>query len=436
MIRRLLLPVLLCPLLAGTACRKLPEDRARERVHAAGYAYSIDDFLRAAAEGREAVVLDFLEAGMQPDVMDAAGQTAVDRAAASGQGHIARLLLSRRASPWKKEETSGASLIAAARSGDMESVNALLGTGVPPDFPDPADDTTPLLEAAWHGHTAIVRRLASLDPAHVQDALGAAAARNHTGAMAALLEAGADPLRSGKDGLTALMRAAREGHQAAAELLVQRGALITAIDSEGRAAADLADSGGHGELAALLRSQIPSAPEGTDPPLTSWEGDPPAALADTAAQIGVRLTRPRQWPFTVVAVTSEGVGIRRLPLSESDTVLALRPGESVPGTPWKLRRGTPKSYSLIPGNPRKTDQSEALFLNPETGEMLLAIRGCLVAGPGREAVVETDGQTHVLQESDVFAAGDLRIRVAEISLRRIVLREEAGPGEAVLEVPR
>jgi hypothetical protein len=50
--------------------------------------------------------------------------------------------------------------------------------------------------------------------------------------------------------------------------------------------------------------------------------------------------------------------------------------------------------------------------------------------------VETDGQTHVLQESDVLAAGDLRIRVAEISLRRIVLREEAGPGEAVLEVPR
>lgn len=436
MIRRLLLPVLLCPLLAGTACRKMPADRARERVHAAGYAYSVDDFLRAAAEGREAVVLDFLEAGMLPDVMDAAGQTAVDRAAAAGQGHIARLLLSRKAKPWKKEDASGTSLIAAARSGDMESVNALLGAGVPPDFLDPAGDSTPLLEAARHGHTAVVRRLASLDIAHVQDALGAAAARNHTGAMAALLEAGADPLRSGKDGLTALMRAAQEGQQAAAELLVQRGALITAIDSEGRATADLADSRGHGDLAALLRSQIPSAPEGTDPPLRAWEGDPPASLADAAAQLAVRLTRPRQWPFTVVAVTSEGVGIRRLPLSESDTVIALRPGESVPGTPWKLHRGTPKSHFLIPGNPRKTDQSEALFLNPETGEMLLAIRGCLVAGPGREAVVESDGQTRVIQESDVFSAGDLQIRVAEISLRRIVLREEANPGEVVLEVPR
>ena len=436
MIRHLLLPVLLCQLLAGTACRKPPADRARERVHAAGYAYSIDDFLRAAAEGREAVVLDYLEAGMQPDVMDAAGQTAVDRAAAAGQGHIARLLLSRKAKPWKKEETSGASLIAAARSGDMESVNALLGAGVPPDFPDPADDTTPLLEAARHGHTAVVRQLASLDPAHVQDALGEAAARNHTGAMAALLEAGADPLRSGKDGLTALMRAAQQGQQAAAQLLVQRGALITAIDSEARAAADHADSGGHGELAALLRSQIPSASEGTDPPLTAWEGDPPASLADIAAQLEVRLTRPRQWPFTVVAVTSEGVGIRSLPRSESDAVIALRTGESVPGTPWKLRRGTPKSHALIPGNPRKTDQSEALFLNPETGEMLLAIRECLVAGPGREAVVEMAGQTRILQESDVFSAGDLQIRVAEISPRRIVLREESGSGETVLEVPR
>jgi ankyrin repeat protein len=436
MIRRMLMAILLCPLLAGTACRKLPADRARERVHAVGYAYSVDDFLRAAAEGREAVVLDFLEAGMMPDVMDAAGQTAVDRAAAAGQGHIARLLLSRTAKPWKKEETSGASLIAAARSGDMESVNALLGAGVPPDFLDPAEDTTPLLEAARHGHTAIVRRMASLDPAHVPDALEEAASRNHTGAMAALLEAGADPLRSGKNGLTALMRAAREGQQAAAELLVQRGGLITAVDSEGRAAADFAEAAGHGELAAVLRSQIPSAPEATEPPLTAWEGDPPASLADAAAQIGARLTRPRQWPFTVVAVTKEGVGIRRLPPSETDSVLALRPGESVPGTTWKLHRGTPKSHSLNPGSPRKTDQSEALFLNPETGEMLLAIRGCLVAGPGREAVVETDGQTRVLRESDVFSAGELRIRVAEISLRRIVLQEESGPGEAVLEVPR
>lgn len=436
MIRCLLMAILLCPLLGGTACRKMPADRARERVHAAGYAYSVDDFLRAAAEGREVVVLDFLEAGMRPDVMDAAGQTAVDRAAAAGQGHIARLLLARKARPWRKEETSGASLIAAARSGDMESVNALLEAGVPPDFPDPAGDTTPLLEAARHGHTTVVRRLAALDPVRIPHALEEAAARNHTGAMAALLEAGADPLRGGRDGLTALMRAAREGQQAAAELLVQRGALITAVDSEGRAAADFAEAAGHGELAAVLRSLMPPAPEAIDPPLTAWDGDPPASLADAAAQLAVRLTRPRQWAFTVVAVTGEGVGVQCLPPSATDAVMALRSGDSVPGTPWRLHRGTLKSHSLTPGSPRKTDQSEALFLNPETGEMLLAIRGCLVAGCGREAVVETAGQTRVLRESDVFPAGDLRIRVAEISLRRIVLREESGPGEAVLEVPR
>jgi ankyrin repeat protein len=440
MIRRALMPVLLCPLLAATACRKLPADRARERVHAAGYAYSVEDFLRAASEGREAVVTDFLEAGMQPDVMDASGQSAVDRAAAAGQGHIARLLLSRKAKPWKNQESSGESLIAAARSGDLESVNALLGAGVPPGFRSAANEprggTAPLLEAAHQGHTAIVRVLAALDPGHVQDALGRAAAQNHTGAMAVLLEAGADPLAAGEGGVTALMLAARHGQQPAAELLVRRGALLTAIDGEGRSAADCAESAGHPELAALLRSQIPAASDGTDPPLTEWAGDPPASLAEAAAQLAVRLTRPRRWPFAVVAVTSEGVGIRPLPSSENDPVVALRPGATVPGTPWILRRCTPRSHALTPGNTRTTDQSEAVFENPETGETMLALRGCLVAGPGREAVVQTAGEIRVLREGMVIQAGELQIRVAAISLRRIVLRDEAGSGEAMLAMPR
>ena len=55
------------------------------------------------------------------------------------------------------------------------------------------------------------------------------------------------------DGMTALMFAAREGHEAVARLLLERGAEPQATDKKGKTAADLAAAKGQTALVALLR---------------------------------------------------------------------------------------------------------------------------------------------------------------------------------------
>ena len=76
---RVVLPL---ALLAGlTGCGREKDEKARNALHDAGFAYSVDDFLRAAREGKEGVVREFLKAGMNPDVTDERGVTAIAGAA-------------------------------------------------------------------------------------------------------------------------------------------------------------------------------------------------------------------------------------------------------------------------------------------------------------------------------------------------------------------
>ncbi|CAD7700416.1 unnamed protein product [Ostreobium quekettii] len=55
-----------------------------------------------------------------------------------------------------------------------------------------------------------------------------------------------------QNGMTPLMAAARDGHTAAAELLLSRGGSVTTTDKDGRSAAQYASAEGHHELAKRL----------------------------------------------------------------------------------------------------------------------------------------------------------------------------------------
>jgi len=57
-----------------------------------------------------------------------------------------------------------------------------------------------------------------------------------------------------KDGMTPLMAAAKDGHTAAAELLLSKGVCVTSVDKDGRTAAQYAIAEGHHELAKKLGS--------------------------------------------------------------------------------------------------------------------------------------------------------------------------------------
>ena len=61
--------------------------------------------------------------------------------------------------------------------------------------------------------------------------------------------------QSDKNGVTPLMHAARQGWDDLARLLLDGGAKTTALDSDGRSAADYADNAGYHALANTLREE-------------------------------------------------------------------------------------------------------------------------------------------------------------------------------------
>ncbi|CAD7704829.1 unnamed protein product [Ostreobium quekettii] len=129
------------------------------------------------------------------------------------------------------------------------------------------DGDTPLSEAIYNGHPSTVELLlkhgANTD------------IQNETGATPLLLiwqkmwhqktdeqtaakivqimsDYGAALEVPNENGMTPLMAAARDGHTAAAELLLSKGVSVTPTDEDGRTAAQYASAGGHHELAEKL----------------------------------------------------------------------------------------------------------------------------------------------------------------------------------------
>ena len=116
------------------------------------------------------------------------------------------------------------------------------------------------MDAARAGHTALLGRLltAGADPAR-HDLLGRSAlhAAAQTGSLEAVRLLAQLPGTAGRsqpadDGSTALHTAAREGHDAVCQLLVELGEERTARDAHGRTAADVARIHRHEQLARRL----------------------------------------------------------------------------------------------------------------------------------------------------------------------------------------
>lgn len=134
----------------------------------------------------------------------------------------------------------------------------------PPLVNAPASDGHyPLGLAAFFGHPSTVRLLldrgaavhaASQNAMKVQP-LHAAVAGRSAEAVAALLDAGADPNARQQVGYTPLMGAASAGHTDLVDLLLARGADPALVSEDGKTAADVAREHGHTELAERLSAK-------------------------------------------------------------------------------------------------------------------------------------------------------------------------------------
>lgn len=426
-IPRLALPLALLAVLTGCGAEK--DEKARAAIHAAGYAYSVDDFMRAAGEGKAEIVGQFLRAGMNPDAANAAGLTAIQFAASRGHGHVVQLLRDSGALSTASTATGQVALMEAAKSGDEQSVKVLLAAGAKADA---RDDTgmSPLAAAVMAGHTAIVALLLQGVTTQLDSSLQLAAMQGHTPVMALLLDKGASPHATNVEGRTPLMYAAQYGHPEAAKLLRQRGASVTALDENLLTAADLAEENGHEHIAAYLRepdSAADAAATTTAPaiqlPDAAWSADPPASLEALASAIKMVDYRTRRLPIVVEEVLEKNAGARIRILTGDEETVTVAPGDEIPGTGLTVDSLRRRFTTSKLGQGRLVDISEVRVQESATGQHFLAVKGLpAMAGEGC-AIVRLPGSEDLVEarRGDVFTAGTLTVKIVDVRPVQIVL---------------
>jgi uncharacterized protein len=127
------------------------------------------------------------------------------------------------------------------------------------------DGFQPLHLAAFFGQTEVIRELLERhadvnavadNPSRVRPLHSAVASRNGD-AVRLLVEHGAEVDVQQHGGWTPLHAAALHGDRSLVELFINRGADAKMTSDDGKDAAALAESSGHGEIAALLRGSKP-----------------------------------------------------------------------------------------------------------------------------------------------------------------------------------
>ena len=168
-------------------------------------------------------------------------------------------------------------LVRAARDGDVQTIELLLGQGIDVNERSELDGATALIAASRANHNDSVRVLliagadASIRSRTGETALTMAAARNGVDSVAALLESapGIDINIKGRDGKTPLMQASENGHTELVIALLEADANVDATSLRGSTALDFAAANRHlAVVQRLLRA-------GADPNLEDSYGETP-----------------------------------------------------------------------------------------------------------------------------------------------------------------
>lgn len=152
-----LIAVLVLSVILFTACGEKPEDY-RAQLEEKDVTYSEESFVEQGKNGEQENVELFLKAGMDPEVTDHNGNTALMLAAMNGHVDTMKLLLEQGSEVNAKNNLGKTALFYAATNGHVEAVEVLLDNDADVTVKT-ENGRTALDYAKQRGHTDVVELL-------------------------------------------------------------------------------------------------------------------------------------------------------------------------------------------------------------------------------------------------------------------------------------
>ncbi len=273
-------------------------EKARAQIRQANHSFTAADFVKAAANGDEALVDAYLSAGMDHNAQDARGYTALMAAAESGRDLIVKSLLDENAKPDLQNKEGATALILAAAADQPQTVRTLIEANADVRIKD-HKNWTALMRAVYDGKGRIVDVLLTTSRdqlAHdkqLDRALAVAALLGNNDIVRQLLDHGANINGTIENGQTPLMYAATGGKEATVELLLERLANTRLINADSATAAIIALQHGHPEIAKVIDAHTPGLQEASAKSPAAGPGPggagglsppPPLPLSDAEAK--------------------------------------------------------------------------------------------------------------------------------------------------------
>lgn len=221
--------------------------------------------LEAAYSGDAPRVAALLREGADPHERNDFGASPLGEAALRGDIEVMKLLLKAGADPESPNAEGETALMRVARTGNVEAAKLLLKHGAKIDAREKWGEQTALIWAAAQNHPQMIRFLASKGA----DVNARSAVRDWSRRMTAEER----PKDLNRGGLSALHFAARDGHIASVEALLDVGADIDFTDPDGSTPLILALMNGHWDTAMLLIER------GANIHLWDWWGQTPLYMA-------------------------------------------------------------------------------------------------------------------------------------------------------------
>lgn len=227
---------------------------ALNELEANRYRFTSEDFLFAAASNDLDGLILFGKAGIDVNIVNKKGRTALMEAAKNGKLPAVRLLLGAGADPRMLDNRGRDALISAASGGHIEISRLLMSRGVRSDTRD-KEGWNGLSLSSYHGHSEVVRLLAgSASQQKLDEALLLASFGGDYETVFHLLRQGASVNARNPKNLTPLMIAAENGHLEVVKLLFENNADPRLTAKKGVTATVLASHSGHETVSKYLKS--------------------------------------------------------------------------------------------------------------------------------------------------------------------------------------